>query len=190
MRDKLLTFVALGALGLTMFSPGAEAGTEDETYLFGLINQERCRVTAQDEGRSDVEQRRRRRRRSRQPKPPPSSCTATLVEHAAILGEVRAHSQDMAQRASLDHNGFDERVARIRAADGGIARHICENAAFVGGLSGRAALDQVFQGWLASPPHKRCMLDVDAKSDSAAVGLFQSGDTLWATFITAEDATP
>lgn len=201
---KKIAVLALAVMGLTLFTADVSGGTPDEDYLFGRINQQRTgggtTLSATDTGAEvrsaqadDREQRRRRRRRGRRrpppPPPPPTGTAGALVEHPAILAEVRAHSEDMARRSQLDHDGFDARVARIRAADTGISGFVCENVGFVSGLTGQAALDRIFQGWMNSPPHRACMLDENAKTQSAAVGVFRSGDETWATFITAQDTT-
>ena len=200
MGVKKLAVLLLAVVGLTLFTPDASGGTPDEDYLFGRINQQRTGTgtgtlsfttdrtaevrSAESDGR---EQRRRKRRRRR--RPPSVGTAGALVEHPAILAEVRAHAEDMARRGELDHAGFDQRVARIRAADAGISGFICENVGFVSGVTGQAALDRIVQGWLNSPPHRACMLDENAKTQSAAVGIFRTGDETWAAFITAADST-
>ena len=109
-----------------------------------------------------------------------------LVESATILTEARAHSLWMSTHL-LSHNGFTGRVTRIRAADGGIG-YVCENVAYASGYSDADAMKVLYRSWLNSPPHKKCMFK--GVVDEAAVGLQKVGNTWWATFIAADDASP
>jgi uncharacterized protein YkwD len=153
----------VAALVVSVIAPRASAQTTNEDFLFGLINAKRA---AKD-------------------KP-------VLTEHPDILIEVRAHSDDMAQQGVMGHFGFEDRVRRIRAADSGIDNYVCENVAFARGFSSdQLALRVIFKSWRRSIEHKRCMFDMNGfRTRSAAVGLTKSGDTWWATFITAQDSTP
>lgn len=160
MRGIIGTVIAV-VFSLALLVPPAFAASADEGYLLGLINAKR---TAREIG--------------------------TLSEHEASLREARAHSEDMAARGEMGHFGFDDRVARIRAADSGIG-FVCENVAYASGYgSDETALRAIFRGWRSSPPHRECMFDQDGyHTRSAAVGLAKSGSTWWATFITAQDST-
>ena len=127
-----------------------------------------------------------------------------LKKHLFILDQVRAHSKDMAARLTMDHNGVDGRRAAIHANDAGIAASsICENVAYTAWTPPTARADSsaaqtLYNLWLNSPPHKKCMLDADRNTNAAAVGLakrsvVKSGRTwtYWfATFMTGLDTTP
>jgi uncharacterized protein YkwD len=154
---------ALCVVCLGAFPGPASAGTTNESYLFSLINKGR-----QARGKK------------------------VLKEHAIILRETRAHSNDMAATNTLGHFGFSGRVSRIRAADGGINAGVCENVAYARGYaSAQDALRVIYSGWRQSSGHYKCMFDkLGWSSESAAIGLTHSGSTWWATFIAGHDSNP
>jgi uncharacterized protein YkwD len=120
----------------------------------------------------------------------------TLTLHNFILALAEGHSRAMAKRNLLSHFGFARRVSRIYANDAGIKNQfLCENVAFVRNpaINSLGAATAIFNGWQASQPHNKCMLDINRNSvttQSAAVGVVRRGSTWWATFITAHDTTP
>jgi len=70
----------------------------------------------------------------------------------ALTRAARAHSADMARRNYFDHGPFVQRLRRF----GVRAPHIGENLAYGTGLLGAMAIVQM---WVASPPHRRNLLD-------------------------------
>ncbi len=103
------------------------------------------------------------------------------------------HSAAMARRGVLGHFGFTRRVNRLRANDSGINGFVCENVAYVSGssITRTQAASMIFNGWMNSPPHRKCMLDQEGgTTQSAAVGIKHAGNTWWATYIAAHDTSP
>lgn len=117
----------------------------------------------------------------------------TLNEHAFMRTKAEAHSDAMARRNVLGHFGFSRRVQSIEANDSGIRSWICENVAYVSGsgIGAAQAASMLYDGWLNSPPHRKCMLDQEGHTtQSAGIGITHAGNTWWATFIAAHDTTP
>ena len=116
-----------------------------------------------------------------------------LTEHPFMRSKAEAHSDAMARRHQLGHFGFSRRVQAIEANDSGIKDWICENVAYVSGsgIGAAQAASMLYNGWLNSPPHRKCMLDQEGHTtQSAGIGVTHAGNTWWATFIGAHDNTP
>lgn len=168
---RLRNFLTLCAAVLAMVAfvapqAGAVTTTERtaETYLLGLVNKDRT-----------------------------GARIGSLKEHAYIRGQSEAHSSDMLARKTMDHTGFSQRVANIRAHDSGMKYSgVCENVAAASNYSDYgAAMRAINTAWLASTDHHKCMLDqLGWSSQSAAVGVRFDGKTYWVTFITGHDTNP
>src|SRR4051794_18982934 len=83
-------------------------------------------------------------------------------EHTFIRSQAEKHSYAMAAANSLNHNGFNTRVTAIRNDDDGIRNSgdgwICENVAYASGYtSADQAMAVIFNGWMKSDPHRKCM---------------------------------
>ncbi len=84
----------------------------------------------------------------------------------ALTRAARAHSVDMARRNYFDHGAFVQRLRRF----GVRAPYVGENLAYGSGALGAMA---VVQMWIASPPHRRNLLD--RKFRRIGVGVAGSG---------------
>lgn len=94
----------------------------------------------------------------------------------------------MARTRTLSHKGFRKRANLIQDNDPDLAV-LCENVAFVSGnYDAVQAATRIFNGWRNSSGHNQCMVRNEA--NTAGIGIQKSGNTWWATFIAADDATP
>lgn len=92
----------------------------------------------------------------------------------SLAAAARAHSQRMAEEGELSHQYAGESNVGERAAQAGAHfRAIAENVAT--GYSD----EQVEQGWMHSPPHRRNILD--PKLNAIGVGVVERGGTLYVT---------
>ena len=90
-----------------------------------------------------------------------------LRVNARFTGAANAHAKDMAQRGSMDHNGFQERMGKI-------ARTAAENVAW-----GCETKDCVFQMWAGSPGHRANMLRADITGYGLASAKGGNGQRYW-----------
>ena len=94
-----------------------------------------------------------------------------LEKNQVIWEQANIHSQDMAsKRVPFGHDGFDARIAVIRAAlgSGGSA---AENAAM-----GYTSADSVVNGWLSSSGHRA---NIEGNSKRTGVSAVKSSDGVW-----------
>ena len=98
--------------------------------------------------------------------------------HPGLQSAAIRHSQDMARRGYFDHSSPEgERVGQ-RAALGNYAwRAIGENLA-----GGDISVDEVMDGWLASPDH--CANMLDAAYEDVGVACVQQPGSRWGTYWT------
>lgn len=120
-----------------------------------------------------------------------------LVLHSGLREQARRHSESMAKRDSLDHDGASSRPTRAApdppegngAPDDGHRppSSSCENVAYVSPGNSDAA-SKIVRMWRDSPRHNEC-LHLD-RVNVGAVGAFHDGSRWWATFISMTDTTP
>lgn len=165
MRTKALFAVAAAIALCLPLTPRASGVTTDEIAdaLFRKINNKRAKL--HDLPRTD--------------------------EWNVIVGEATEHSEYQAQQGEISHDGFNGRANRIRNAGNGI-NGVCENVAFVSGVTDLKAIVRIFyRGWDRSPPHHRCLFDQDFRTTWAGVGVARRGSsTFYATYIGAQDSSP
>ena len=170
-KRSFITLVSILALALTVVAglapqAGAVSSTERsaEQYLLGLVNADRK-----------------------------ASHLGTIKEQSYIRGQSEAHSADMLHRQSMDHNGFSQRVANIRANDSGMRNAgICENVAVATNYADYgSAMRTIDAAWKASTGHRKCMLDQEGwSSQSGAIGVRYDGHSYWVTYEAGHDTTP
>jgi len=90
-----------------------------------------------------------------------------LRVNARFASAANAHAKDMAQRGSMDHNGFQERMGKI-------ARTAAENVAW-----GCETQDCVFQMWAGSYGHRANMLRTDITGYGLASAKGANGQRYW-----------
>jgi Cysteine-rich secretory protein family len=84
-----------------------------------------------------------------------------------------AHAQLMAQKQQLSHQFSGEAPVRQRIIASGLRSDASgENVAF------GPDVDNLFNGWMKSPPHRANILD--PRYNSSAIALVRRGDSLWA----------
>lgn len=112
-------------------------------------------------------------------------------EWNVIVEEATEHSEYQAEHGEISHDGFNGRAKRIRNAGNGI-NGVCENVAFVSGVTDVKAIVRIFyHGWDNSAPHHRCLFDQDFRTAWAGVGVARRGSsTFYATYIGAQDSSP
>jgi hypothetical protein len=109
-----------------------------------------------------------------------------LIEHPGLLSAARQHSQEMASRGGLDHDGAD---ARANGADPDFEpASWCENVTYSTGFPESEVAQRLYEQWRRSAPHQRCM--TNEEKNVGAVGIYFDGSTWWATFIAEVDRTP
>lgn len=98
-----------------------------------------------------------------------------LAPHPALMRAAQAHADDMARRGYLSHRSPGGQGPRDRIyAEGICIDDSAEN------IARWQTLDQAFQGWLASPGHRRGMLTRKASH----FGIGRRG-TLWVLLVAA-----
>jgi uncharacterized protein YkwD len=97
---------------------------------------------------------------------------STVLEAAA-----RAHAQDMARKGFFDHRGSDgsDIGARVRRQGYGWC-FVAENIA-----KGQWSLTEVMNDWIASPGHRRNLLDTRARE----FALVEAGERIWVMVLAA-----
>ncbi len=165
-RSSMLLAAFLAAVFLLAGPVGAVSNGERaaESYLLVLVNRDRS-----------------------------SAHLGSLKEQSYIRGQAEAHTTDMLNRQSMDHNGFSQRVSNIRTHVVGMKYSgVCENVAYARGYTDSAkAMAAINSAWLASSDHHRCMMDqLGWSSQSAGVGVRYDGHTYWATFISGHNTSP
>jgi uncharacterized protein YkwD len=165
-RSLLLLAAVLAAVSL--FGPPAGAVSSGErsaeVYLFTLVNHDRS-----------------------------SAHINGLKEQSYVRGQAESHSSDMLNRQAMDHNGFSQRVANIRAHVPGMKYSgMCENVGYARGFSDAAsAMRAINSAWLASSDHHKCLLDqLGWSAQSAGIGVRYDGRTYWVTFISGHNTSP
>ena len=127
-----------------------------------------------------------------------------LLERTYIDGLAQEHSDDMAGRKHLDHNGYPERFRDIQTDDPDIgSASLCENVAYVWGSaysSERKAVARLYKLWNTSNEgHHECMFDLDHDGgppypsdprNVAGIAVTKKGTYWWATFDAGYDSTP
>ena len=156
---RRLGWAVVFAVLVSGFAPSAAAVTTDEldaqAELFDLINDFRT-----------------------------AKSRAAVSGNPFIDGVAYSHSSKMARVGSISHDGFSKRFSTVKANVPGVST-MCENVAFVSGVSGPdAAARRLFGGWKRSRPHKRCMLAGFA--DEAGVGVRKRGSRWYATYIAVD----
>ncbi len=164
---SLITLVVVLAT-LSFLSPEAGAVTSGErtaeTYLMSLVNNDRR-----------------------------AAHIGTLKEQSYVRGQGESHSGDMMNRRSMDHNGFSQRVANIRAHVKGMkSSGMCENVAVASNYSDYgAAMRSVDAAWKASSDHHKCMYDqLGWSAQSFGVGVRFDGRNYWVTMIAGHNTSP
>jgi uncharacterized protein YkwD len=156
----------LATFSLLSQSAGAVTSTERtaETYLLSLVNHDRS-----------------------------AAHIGSLKEQSYVRGQAEAHSTDMMNRQTMDHAGFTQRVANIRANVPGMKYGgICENVAKATNYSDYgAAMRAINSAWLASTDHHKCMLDqLGWSAQSVGIGVRFDGHSYWVTMDAGHNTSP
>jgi uncharacterized protein YkwD len=166
-KRSLFALVAvLATLSVLTQPAGAVTNGERtaETYLFSLVNNDRH-----------------------------AAHIGTLKEQSYVRGQTENHSTDMMYRHSMDHNGFSQRVANIRAHVAGMKYSgMCENVAAASSYHDYgAAMRAIEAAWRASSDHHKCLYDqLGWSSQSAGIGVRFDGRTYWVTLIAGHNTSP
>jgi uncharacterized protein YkwD len=165
-RVLFLLAAVLVAMSLVSQPAGAVSSGERaaETYLLVLVNRDRS-----------------------------AAHIGALNEQSYVRGQAEAHSSDMLNRHTMDHNGFTQRVANIRANVPGMKYSgICENVAAATNYSDSGtAMRAINSGWLASSEHHKCMLDqLGWTAQSVGIGVRFDGRTYWVTMDMGHNTSP
>ncbi len=90
-----------------------------------------------------------------------------------LAAAAAAHAQQMARKQQLSHQFPGEAPVRQRLIASGVRSDASgENVAF------GPDVDNLFNGWMKSPPHRANILD--PKYNASAIALVRRGDSLWA----------
>lgn len=96
-----------------------------------------------------------------------------LAWNAKLADIALAHAQMMADRKELSHQFPGEPTVRQRVISTGLRTNTSgENVAFAG------EVEELFTGWMNSPPHKKNLLD--PKYNATGIAVVRRGDTLYA----------
>jgi uncharacterized protein YkwD len=164
MRARALAVVMVGFVLAAGFAPSASAITDAEVAaaLFKKINNKRVKLHSLERSQ----------------------------EWSVIVREATDHSAFQLQQGKISHEGFQGRADRIQKAGNGI-NGVCENVAFISGVSDLKSIVRIFyRGWDRSPGHHDCMFDAKFRTTWAGVGIAHRGSTWYATYIAAEDSSP
>jgi uncharacterized protein YkwD len=83
---------------------------------------------------------------------------------SAITQQSRLHSQEMANRDAISHDGFEQRIARI--AEIVTHRSAAENVASNQGYAD--PVEKAIDGWLNSPSHRQ---NIEGTYDATGIGV-------------------
>lgn len=98
-----------------------------------------------------------------------------LRMHGGLRSAARSHSAQMARAKRLGHQGFPARVNRALGVNSVTA---CENVARFRGEGDPAT--QLYQSWVRSGSHNRCMNDASRKGFNAAgLGVVLDSSGMW-----------
>ena len=109
-----------------------------------------------------------------------------LAQSAMLAAAASEHARDMAQRRSLDHNGYR---ARLGFFNGTAAENVAVIACarpdaqpvptFAGRACGCADVDCAIRGWARSAGHRRNMLRGDVAAYGLASAVGENGRRYW-----------
>jgi uncharacterized protein YkwD len=99
-----------------------------------------------------------------------AGCRQKLRADGRLRTAARAHSADMAVRDFFSHTGSDGSSPNDRMRQAGYDRPLAENIA-----RGQRSAQEVVGAWMASPEHRRNILDCDARGIGVGVAVRAGG---------------
>jgi uncharacterized protein YkwD len=91
----------------------------------------------------------------------PLTLDSTITQHS------RLHSQDMASRDAISHDGFEQRIARLAQAIAhrGAAENVASNQGYTD------PVEKAIDGWLHSPSHRQ---NIEGTYDATGIGVVRT----------------
>jgi uncharacterized protein YkwD len=92
---------------------------------------------------------------------PPLTFDTTIAQHS------RLHSQEMASRDAISHDGFEQRIAQLAQviAHRGAAENVASNLGYAD------PVEKAIDGWLNSPSHRQ---NIEGTYDATGIGVVRT----------------
>jgi uncharacterized protein YkwD len=103
-----------------------------------------------------------------------AGCRRPLQTDGRLRNAARAHSTDMASRGFFSHTGSDGSSPEQRMRRAGYGQPLAENLA-----RGQRSARDVVRAWMASPEHRRNILNCDARGIGVGLAVRNGNEGFW-----------